>query len=130
MKKKDQLRKEMTKKKYEEQKKQEFKQIHTFQPNQHKIRKRKEKSMSTISKTIDFGDSAIDLENLGRDSLDKTSKANKDIEIKQTENAFLERMNNYTKQKLEKEKKLEQLRIEKEEQEILNKCTFQPNKNK
>lgn len=130
MKKKDQIRKEMTKKKYEQQKKKEFEQIHTFQPNQHKIKKRKEKSLSTINKTIDFGDSAIDLENLGKDSLDKGSKTNKDVAVKQTQNAFLERMNNYTKQKLEKEKKLEQMRIEKEEQEIKNQCTFQPNKNK
>jgi hypothetical protein len=43
-------------------------------------------------------------------------------------NAFLERIEMYKKQKLEKEKKREMLRIQREQEKIEKECTFQPKK--
>lgn len=146
MKRKDEERKEATKRKYEELQKKKFNEIHTFQPNKNqKKKKNRSRSISPLNHSSDeeqFHDEhailhknndsgvILGLDELLNPSRQKSSPPKIKKNIEKTGDQFLDRMQQYTKKKEKKEKQNEKLKKELEDQKIKTTCTFQPNKNK
>jgi hypothetical protein len=148
MKRKDEERKEATRRKYEELQNKKFNEIHTFQPNKnHKKKRNRSKSVSAFEGSSDNDDDQhseiqgtlhkkndsgiiLGLDELLNPSRQKSSPPKIKKNIEKTGDQFLDRMQQYTKKKHKKEKQFEKLKKEMEDQKIQTTCTFQPNKNK